>query len=99
MIDLCTNCALCGGKMYITLPADMPRTMAFKLTDDELEDYYTCTCESRSGKGSCGRCRNCRIAEIGCACDGAFDAGCFNCTPDEFDRPPCPLENFVKEAS
>ena len=99
MLDLTKHCALCGGKLYYTFPEDMKRTVVLKMTEEELEDYAICTCTSRALKGICGDCNNCKIAEHGCACDGAFDAGCFNCTPAEFERPSCPAENFVRATS
>lgn len=34
-------------------------------------------------------CDTCWTKRHGCACDGAFDAGCFLCTPDSFEEPPC----------
>lgn len=43
----------------------------------------------------CGKCDACQIEEIGCACDGAFDNGCFLCTPDKHKRPLCPAPRQV----
>lgn len=39
---------------------------------------------------TCGTCRSCTIARIGCGCDGSFDDGCFLCSPERHVRPPCP---------
>lgn len=95
MLNLTKQCALCGGQLEFQPKADRH----FR-NDEELEDALTyCTCENRALKGHCGECRNCKVADHGCACDGAFDAGCFNCTPAEFERPSCPAENFGKLAS
>lgn len=38
----------------------------------------------------CGKCDACEIERVGCPCDGALDDGCFLCTPDRHQRPPCP---------
>jgi len=45
----------------------------------------------------CGVCNACDIERIGCACDGAFDFGCFLCSPEQHKRPVCPhvLDLFV----
>lgn len=95
MTNLCTHCALCGGQLLVVLPPDMPRTAVFNMSDNDVDDLKRCSCESRTKKGRCGKCRDCRVETHGCACDGAFDAGCFNCTPSEFKREPCPPENFI----
>jgi len=90
MLDLTKQCAVCGGQLELRPTANCH----FK-SDEELSEAFTyCICESRVLKGHCGKCSSCRVSQHGCACDGAFDAGCFNCTPKEFERPSCPLENF-----
>ena len=102
-MDLTKNCALCGGLLEYHNKHD-PRfnpdgtyngERESSLAADIEEATIVCTCESRALKGHCGTCRSCMIAMHGCACDGAFDAGCFNCTPREFERPSCPKENFA----
>lgn len=41
----------------------------------------------------CGECSDCGIAQnLGCACDGSMDQGCWSCTPAKFSRPDCPPE-------
>lgn len=53
----------------------------------------------------CGTCNSCEIERIGCACDGAYDNGCFHCTPEQHQRPACPtgspaiqwIKNYCKE--
>lgn len=35
-------------------------------------------------------CDSCYLERIGCGCDGAYDDGCFLCTPKKHDRPACP---------
>lgn len=41
----------------------------------------------------CGQCPECRLAVIGCGCDGAYDnTGCWLCNPTKHQRPPCPTE-------
>ena len=88
MFDLTKYCALCGGVLELE-----PNTQVWDVAKQDDQGNY-CSCESRALKGHCGECHNCRVAQHGCACDGAFDAGCFNCTPTEFVRPSCPKENF-----
>lgn len=34
-------------------------------------------------------CSVCELERIGCGCDGADDDGCWICTPDRHQRPPC----------
>ena len=34
-------------------------------------------------------CETCDTIRIGCGCDGAYDDGCFLCTPERQARPPC----------
>lgn len=93
MLDLEDRCALCGGRLELN-PNKMRELQRAK-TEDEVEDVRTyCSCESRELKGHCGSCRSCMVEDYGCACDGAYDVGCFNCTPNEFERPSCPKENF-----
>lgn len=93
MFDLTKYCALCGG-VIANDPENVPGYVAARVHEPDPLHKYPCSCESRALKGHCGDCRACRIAQHGCACDGAFDAGCFNCTPKEFERPSCPKENF-----
>lgn len=40
----------------------------------------------------CGKCDACTIEQFGCGCDGAYDDGCFFCTPGRHTRPECPSE-------
>lgn len=35
-------------------------------------------------------CDACDIECTGCPCDGSLDDGCFLCTPEKHQRPPCP---------
>lgn len=91
--DLTKHCALCGGELELA-----PNTHTYDSgNQDDFGNY--CSCESRTLKGHCGECRSCKVAMYGCACDGAYDAGCFNCTPKEFERPSCPVENFNRCSS
>jgi hypothetical protein len=39
-----------------------------------------------------GLCNACAIERMGCGCDGALDDGCFLCSPDVHQRPPCPTD-------
>ena len=96
--DLTERCALCGGELeYVAkynprLLPDGSYKMDREATGDDIDEARShCACTSRIDRGRCGRCTACRIERHGCACDGAFDAGCFNCTPSEFKRPACPI--------
>lgn len=40
----------------------------------------------------CRQCASCFIEQSGCNCDGPYDDGCFNCSPDIHPRPPCPAD-------
>lgn len=85
--DLTEHCALCGSQLWWDPRIDHRSAS----TDEDVADALTfCNCESRTRRGKCGVCSACRIEQHGCACDGAYDAGCFSCTPGEFERPPCP---------
>lgn len=98
-LDLTKYCALCGAllpHLHGLDPADRRdrHTLLNLDVQDEGEniDLFAafCVCEGRGKPGKCGHCTACRIERHGCACDGAYGTGCFNCTPKEHKRPPCP---------
>jgi deoxycytidylate deaminase len=39
----------------------------------------------------CRECDSCLTEQGNCTC-GALDDGCFNCSPDIHNRPPCPTD-------
>lgn len=93
-LDLTKNCALCGGALTPSVSVeDLPGYVWHK---GELDVLHTspCPCTSRSNRGKCGRCDACFVEQNGCACDGAYDIGCFICRPGHFERPPCPHPNL-----
>ncbi len=49
---------------------------------DVLMEPEKCRCLEKD-------CSPCSIERAGCGCDGAFDDGCFLCTPDKHERPVC----------
>jgi dCMP deaminase len=46
----------------------------------------------------CGECDSCESERNGCECDGDID-GCFCCSPDAYQRPPCPPDLLGKNQS
>jgi len=48
-------------------------------------------------KERCGKCSQCQIEDSGCGCDGAFDDGCFLCTPSLHKRLPCSIALIHEE--
>lgn len=43
----------------------------------------------------CRECDSCLTEQSSCGCDGAYDDGCFNCSPDIHQRPPCPTDRLA----
>lgn len=102
-MDLTKNCALCGAMLPCADRLKLNRGERFLLgqrlgTAEELLSDAICDCQGRGRPGKCGTCLACSIELIGCACDGAYDNGCFNCNPDSYARPPCPSEAEVPAA-
>lgn len=94
-----------GGSIYVTARpcfncfkliagAGLKRIAFGELYDDEriLEFSKSCGIElvDMTVPKRCGSCNACSIEQIGCACDGSMDDGCFHCTPKDHARPPCP---------
>jgi hypothetical protein len=70
-----------------------PKSMLYRLIRQAEVAYDLAQTGKQSMIEKCGdidRCRACKIEKIGCACDGAFDDGCFLCCPAKHERPECP---------
>lgn len=100
-IDLTKFCALCGGELrqLSTCPAfgssqDVEQAVLYFRDGPRHRwlntEFKPCTCTSRTDRGKCGDCKACNVERHGCACDGAYDDGCFKCAPERYTRPPCP---------
>lgn len=96
-LDLTDHCACCGGVLIYNAKYD-PRLLpdgSFnhnrEMVADDLDEMLSfCPCVDKGSKGNCGSCDACHAEDMGCACDGAYDIGCFICRPGHFERPPCP---------
>lgn len=105
-LDLTKQCAVCGGQLQYAAKYDPRLLPDFSLNtnremvEDDLDEMVSfCPCMDKNTRGNCGNCRSCRVADMGCACDGAYDAGCFFCTPTEFERPPCPTASTAPSST